>query len=275
MFRVYLLGYPLAASWSPVMQQAAFLQCGLAIKYESLSVPENLFPHVVRDLRGKYVLGANVTTPYKEVVIPLLDATDWEAERVGVVNTVINRDGKLIGYNTDVEGALATLMGLGSGEQRIALLGAGCAARSVLAALSRPGVRPRHVAIVNRSEKRLQALAALARCQPYAVSLSAADDFEVSKLVKTADLVINATTSGDMWRQWEILSPVWDLNYGSTAAPLKEFCRQQSLPHTDGTEMLVTQAMFSFRLWTDREVNRDVFAAALAGARLRDGETRV
>ena len=104
-----ILGYPLEHSISPVFQQAALDSVGIAANYEAWSViPENL-QGFLDDIRRNNFIGANVTIPHKETVIGYLDDLDTNAEKIGSVNTIVNRDGRLIGYNTDSYGFLRSI----------------------------------------------------------------------------------------------------------------------------------------------------------------------
>jgi shikimate dehydrogenase len=97
-----VIGDPGKRSLSPVFQQAAIDALGLDITYERWATPPEALVTRVEGLRAPSVLGANVTIPHKQAVIPLLDELDPLAEKVGAVNTIMNRDGRLHGYNTDI-----------------------------------------------------------------------------------------------------------------------------------------------------------------------------
>jgi len=165
--KVFLLGYPLTSSWSPVMQQAAFLACGLQGSYQLCSVPPRNFELAVARLHKAEVLGANVTMPYKQEILQYLAEIDPAARSIGAVNTVVRRGQDLVGYNTDVHGAVDTLRSLQSGGKQVMLLGAGGAARAVLAALCQEDIMPAKVCIINRSKVRLELLTPWLATLPY------------------------------------------------------------------------------------------------------------
>src|SRR3990172_11284482 len=102
--RLFLLGHPLGHSVSPAFQQAALDDAGLPARYESADVPSERLAEAVARLREPEVLGANVTVPYKEAVMPLLDEIDRRARAIGAVNTIVRRGSRLHGYNTDANG---------------------------------------------------------------------------------------------------------------------------------------------------------------------------
>ena len=163
--RVGIIGYPLAHSVSPAMQQAAIDHCSLDAAYEAWETPPDSLGELLGWLRETpHAWGANVTIPHKEAVFRLVDWKDRTAVAAGAVNTVVAREGRLAGYNTDVTGfarALEQDAGFDVRGKRVLLLGAGGAARAVVAALA--GSKAAGVSIANRTLPRAEAVAALAR----------------------------------------------------------------------------------------------------------------
>src|SRR6266571_3852380 len=107
--RVGLIGDPVAHSYSPRFQQAALDALGIPARYELWYTPASQLVERVRMLCNKNYLGANVTIPHKEAVLPLIDKVDPLAERIGAVNTIVHHDDYLHGYNTDAQGLLNAL----------------------------------------------------------------------------------------------------------------------------------------------------------------------
>jgi len=107
--QVGLIGFPVAHSLSPAMQQAAFDALGIAAQYALWEPRPGDLAERIASLRAPEMLGAHVTIPYKQDVLPLLDECDALAARTGAVNTIVNRAGRLVGYNTDVPGFLRAL----------------------------------------------------------------------------------------------------------------------------------------------------------------------
>ncbi|GAB4241922.1 MAG: shikimate dehydrogenase [Thermoleophilia bacterium] len=256
---VVLLGHPVGHSRSPLMHNAAFEQTGIDLVYLAFDVhPEDL-ARAIGAFRALGWAGANLTIPHKETVIPLLDSLDPLAEQVGAVNTIVVREKKLIGHNTDVSGFLE---GLESGWGRSArgasalVLGAGGAARAVLAALQ--AAEAAEMYVYNRTEER-----AVRLCKEAAewggAQCRAVTHEEASSLVSRVNLLVNATPLGlkdniklpplpvDKLTEGQV---VMDLVYGPTATPLVEFARRRGAIAIDGTEMLVRQAARAFELWT-------------------------
>jgi shikimate dehydrogenase len=110
MKQVGLIGYPVAHSRSPQMHNAAFRKIGFDAGYILWETPPGTLAERVESLRAPAMLGANVTIPYKEDVVPLLDECDVLAGRIGAVNTIVHRNGKLVGYNTDAPGMVRALV---------------------------------------------------------------------------------------------------------------------------------------------------------------------
>ncbi len=109
MKRVGVIGYPLGHSLSPAIFQAAFDAAKIEARYEAWETPAEELEERIDGLLADDVLGANVTIPHKEAVAPLLDRLDEKAERIGAVNTIVNENGQLVGYNTDVAGFACAL----------------------------------------------------------------------------------------------------------------------------------------------------------------------
>ena len=136
-----VMGWPIAHSLSPAMQNAALAKAGIDYVYTALPVEPVHLAAAVAGLRALRFRGWNVTIPHKQAVIDLLDEIDEDAQIIGAVNTVVQENGRLMGFNTDVVGFLAGLAGAGFSlaQKRVVLLGAGGAARAVLWGLIKSG----------------------------------------------------------------------------------------------------------------------------------------
>ncbi|MHB1134377.1 MAG: shikimate dehydrogenase [Chloroflexota bacterium] len=259
MKRLFLLGQPIAHSLSPAMHNAALAVLGLDWRYDLLEINAAGLPAAVARLRADDCLGANVTIPHKETIIPLLDGLGESAREIGAVNTVVKRDGRLLGENTDAVGFARSLADAGCEPRgaRAALLGAGGAARAVGFALCRAGVRA--LTIANRTPARAQALAGdLARQYP-AVALLVNEPAEVELLVSSlpqeAPLDLSPYRLADG-------AVAYDLGYRSSET---NFLRQAALAGArplNGLGMLVYQAAAALEYWTDRAAPVPVMFAA-------------
>jgi shikimate dehydrogenase len=266
MSSVYLLGHPVAHSLSPAMHNAAFRALGLPHAYETLDVTPDALPRAVARIRSGEVLGANVTVPYKEAVMTLVDTWDGPTAEIGAANTLSRTaDGKkIIASNTDAVGFEYATRGIALDGARVLLLGAGGAARAVLIVLFARGAR---VAIANRSAERARNLA---RTIPHPVEREArVVEWAARTDLSEVDIVVNATSLG---LQGEDPLPgaalrrglvVVDLIPTVVATPLAKRARAAGAEVVDGLPMLLQQAVSSFRIWTGREAPVDVMRAAL------------
>src|SRR6266542_926810 len=162
-----VIGYPLERSLSPAFQQAALDHLRLDAVYEPWPTPADGLQTRTTTLRSPMVLGANVTIPHKEAVMAMLDEVDEVAGRIRAVNTIVNREGRLFGYNTDLQGLMRALRQDGGFEpvgQRVVIAGAGGAARAAVAGLLDAGVAS--VTVINRTLARANRL--VEDLRPYA-----------------------------------------------------------------------------------------------------------
>ncbi len=256
------------------MQAVAFRETGIDGSYELWLTTDTEVPSRVASLREPAVLGANVTVPHKQRVMPEIDEISETARRIGAVNTIINRDGHLVGDNTDAHGFAMTVRAAGVSvveDSRALVLGAGGASRAVIVALQDLGY-PR-IGIANRTPERADALAAeLGRGVVEAVSWG-----DLETWLPSVDLLINATSLG--WHAGELpldiarigLLPssgtVVDLTYRDT--DLLVIARKQGLTAVDGLDMLVHQGARSFQLWTGVEPPVDAMRAAVQAEQRR------
>lgn len=276
---VGLLGYPLGHSISPHFQQAAFDYLGLKVLYARWETPPEQVPQVIARLRTEPdLLGMNVTIPYKETVVPFLDELEPEAERIGAVNTVYKRQGRLIGANTDAPAFLNALTTELPGQLstvRALLLGAGGAARAVAAALLEAGAA--WLTIANRTRERAERLAEELRT--WATAPVAVLPWEATALgdaLRQCDLVINATSVGMRHSPTEGQSPLpslpdepllgghvvaVDLVYNPLDTPFLAAARRAGARTLNGLPILVEQGALAFERWTGRPAPRSVMRA--------------
>ena len=152
MLKFAVIGYPVKHSKSPAMQLAGFQALGIEASYEKVEVAPGELPAVVRRFVKEGYRGWNITVPYKEEIIPLVEVVGEEARAAHSVNTVVNHDGRLVGYSTDGYGVAQALrhdFGLTEQPLRQVFLGAGGAARAAAVYASRHGAR--HVTLANRT----------------------------------------------------------------------------------------------------------------------------
>jgi shikimate dehydrogenase len=269
---VGVLGHPVGHSLSPRMHNAALRAQGVDMVYLAFDVVPARLPEAVAGLRALGFRGANVTIPHKETIAGLLDEVEVTAQRIGSVNTVVNDQGRLLGYNTDRGGfaaALRTVRAEGAAGLRCFVAGAGGAARAVVAALMEEGAP--EILICNRTFERGASLCAQAASWGNASCVALAEK-DAAAGAATCDLLVNATSVGLSQSIKESAIPVdilhsnqivMDLVYGPSPTTLVREAKARGATAIDGKEMLVMQAAGSYELWTGRRAPVDVMRQSL------------
>ena len=273
--RVVLIGHPVAHSLSGAMQQAAFDEVGIDARYELWDKAPIALSDAIGELRGDAFLGANVTIPHKERVVPMVEKLTEEAHATGAVNTLTKEGRKLVGHNTDVPGfkvALDQLIGRQKMPRHAVVLGAGGGARAVVYGLIREGFQ--RVIVFNRHLHRAESLVKHFGRSASHMDLRAMPWHESiieSELAKTKVLV-NATSIGLSGDETpvpaEILTSelfVLDLIYAKTR--LLRDAASAGASTSDGETMLLHLGAAAFTLWTGQPAPLEVMAAALKQAR--------
>lgn len=241
-----VIGNPVGHSRSPLMHNAAFSATGLNAVYLAFETED--VEGCLRGMRALHIKGMSVTIPHKSAVIPYLDEIDPLAKMIGAVNTIVNENGKLVGYNTDARGAAQAL------EEKIDLtgrncliLGAGGAARAIGFMLREKGVR---LTVTNRSHERGKELASALGC-PY---------FHLNKLDEGRPDLLIQTTSVGMYPHIDrspaperILKPglvVMDIIYNPLETKLVKTAQARGCVTIGGLSMFIHQGAEQFKLWT-------------------------
>jgi shikimate dehydrogenase len=264
-----VIGSPVAHSLSPAIHRAAFDAAGVDWTYAALDVADGEAGAALDAMRTLGIGGLSVTMPHKSAVAHLVDRLDPAARALDSVNTVSWQGDDLVGWSTDGAGFVASLVeaGVDVGGKRVAVIGAGGAARSVIDALARAGVPD--ITVLNRSAERAERAAALA---PVASPGIPSD-------VTRADIVINATSLGmgddaslpcepEYFRDGQVIA---DLVYHPLETPWLRLAAERGLHTVDGLGMLVHQAALQQRIWlgddavVDTSAMRAAAEAALAG----------
>ena len=260
------------------MHNAAFAAKERNCAYLALKVAPRDLPAAVAGLRALPFKGFNVTIPHKETILDLLDEVAPLAKKVGAVNTVVKRDDRLWGYNTDVPGFYASLeeTGFSPAGKRAVLLGAGGAARAVLAAIAASGVAT--VAVLCRRPEQGKNLIDLFPD----LKVFPLDSQAVAEALAGAELVVNATSVGMYPRTAESLlqegdfsgvAPaclVVDLVYNPLDTALLQAARGAGLPVLSGGAMLVHQGALAWKAWFEEVGPVEVMGREL-GRRLGKG----
>jgi shikimate dehydrogenase len=273
--RVVLIGHPVAHSLSGAMQQAAFDELGVDARYELWDKPPIDLADAVAELRTDDFLGANVTIPHKERVVPMVDRLTEEATATGAVNTITREGKRLVGHNTDVAGfdvALDKLVGRQKMPKQAVILGAGGGARAVVYGLIREGFQ--RIIVFNRHLHRAEGMVKHFSRTAAHMELRAMPWHEaiIESESAKAKVLINATsiglTSDISPLPAEVLSNellVLDLIYAKTR--LLRDAHAAGATTLDGELMLLHQGAAAFTLWTGQPAPLELMQSKLAEAR--------
>ncbi len=261
---VAIFGDPIDHTLSPAIQNAAFEHLGLNLVYVPFHVRPADLKAALSSIRTLGFVGANITIPHKERVMRSLDDVHVHAKDVGAVNTVVNKKGRLIGYNTDGAGYLLSLReetGFSVRGKKVVILGAGGASRAIFHALLDAG--PASVVISNRTPKRAADLARefAKRFKNTVIRTVPFKKGPLREEAQSADLLVNTTSLG-MTGQARLDFPVESLPKGAVVSdivyrPLETVllkkARSRGLKTHDGLSMLVRQGSIGFELWTGKK----------------------
>ena len=258
---------PIKHSISPFIHNSAFEATNTNGVYLAWEVDATELAETVANIRRYQMYGINLSMPYKEQVIPYLDQLSEEACLIGAVNTVVNREGTLIGYNTDGKGFFKSLPSFKISGKRMVLLGAGGAAKAILAQAILDGVSQISVFVRSSSiEKTRPYLKKIQNATGFRVDLFALEDVQdLQDSITQADLLVNATSVGmDGSSQpipTSIVLPekllVADVIYQPFETPFLKWARKQENQSINGLGMLLYQAAEAFQLWTGKEMPTD------------------
>ena len=258
---------PIKHSISPFIHNTAFEATNTNGVYLAWEVEGTDLAETVANIRRYQMFGINLSMPYKEQVIPYLDQLSEEARLIGAVNTVVNREGTLIGYNTDGKGFFKSLPSFKISGKRMVLLGAGGAAKAILAQAILDGVSQVSVFVRSASiEKTRPYLEKLQNETGFKVDLFALEDVsELQARIIDSDLLVNAISVGmDGVSQpipTSIVLPekllVADVIYQPFETPFLKWARNQGNHAVNGLGMLLYQAAEAFQLWTGKEMPTD------------------
>lgn len=263
-----LIGYPVEHSLSPAMHNAAFEHQRLDCCYVTFPVKPELLKDAVKAIRALNLAGVNVTMPHKENVIPLFDRVDSDASFIGAVNTIVNSNGKLTGYNTDGRGFMQSLSEahISVGNKNILILGAGGASRAIGFYLAK---KASALFIYDIDEKKSGKLIRHLNKMRKNVCPFSFQPSAFSHQLHDIDIIINATPLGlkkgdPLPVDINLLKPrhvVCDLIYKKTK--LLEMASKKGCRTLDGLGMLLWQGAFAFELWTGKKPPVEVMRKAL------------
>lgn len=270
-----VIGWPVRHSLSPPMHNAAFAALGLNWVYVPFAVAPERIAEAMAAVRALDLVGLNVTIPHKLAAVAHMDEISDDARVLGAVNTIVNRDGRLIGHNTDGPGFLRSLREIGEdvAGREVVLIGAGGSARSVALAVCRAGAT--RLSIVNRTVAKAEAVVALLReaLPGVAAEAVALEGQQAEASVRGAQVIIDSTAVG-MYPH-HVVDPVvpatWlhggqvvcDLTYNPRETVLLKAAVAAGARTLDGTGMLVHQGALAFEYWTGEPAPVEAMRAAL------------
>jgi len=266
-----IIGDPIEHSLSPMIHNAGFNHLKLRSTYIAYKVKYLELEASIFSLKKVGITGFNVTIPHKTNVLKYIDVLDSIAKQAGAVNTVQNVQGLLYGYNTDVEGFLRPLANrkINLNGMNILLLGAGGAARAVVAGLSKE-TQDIKISIANRNINKAKELAKLGTQLGFKCDTLGLDDVKLNS--NRADMIVNTLPLG-MDNENAIIdipsisegSIVYDIVYRPVLTNLLRNAKQAGAMLIYGYEMLLEQAAESFQIWTGMPAPKDVMRKALLG----------
>ena len=263
-----LIGQNIQGSLSPQIHNYLASVMGLKYHYFLFDIEPAELKKAVESIKIMDITGVNVTIPYKSDVIEYLDEVDERVKKIGAVNTIVNENGKLVGYNTDVDGfdEMSYSKGITFKDKKVVLIGAGGAARAVLYYLKDQNVDQLY--LTNRTLSKAETVKKDFKKVMDKISIVEWNSEEKKRVVKASDIIINATPLG-MENEYQDISPVKsesineeqiliDLVYKPRVTKFLSFGQKKNAKIVSGIEMLVYQAVGSFELWTNQEVEYHV-----------------
>ncbi len=261
-----LLGNPVEHSVSPQLHNTISRYMGHDIIYVPLRVEKDELENAVKGLRAINVIGFNVTIPYKSEIIRYLDDVSEEALSIGAVNTVKNENGRLLGYNTDAEGfrrSFAEETGHGFANRKVAIIGAGGAARAIAMKVAADGAG--HIDIVNRTiSKALELSSFVSKKTGVPVRALSLGDVAEGNVLCRNDIIINTTSLG-MYPEIDAC-PIgdfscfnknhvfYDIIYNPPKTKLLKEAEKQGCKAINGLGMLIYQGIYAYEIWTGSKV---------------------
>ena len=271
-----IFGDPIGHTLSPVIQNAAISELSLNMIYVPFHVTPGALKDAVASIKALGMPGVNITIPHKERVMEFLDDMTDEARKVGAVNTIVNTDGRLTGHNTDGAGYITSLRaetGFEANGKNIVILGAGGAARGIMAAILAEA--PASVTLVNRTVSRADTLAedlgsGYVDVKIHTVPL---EKGPLKERIEEADLLINSTSVGmggkvpfnplvlslDSLRGEAVVS---DIVYKPLNTALLRSAKSTGHKVHQGLGMLIHQGALGFELWTGKKAPVDIMRSA-------------
>ena len=260
-----VIGHPVEHSLSPLIHNAALSELGLDYVYLPFPIQPQYLKQALDGFAATGVVGFSATIPHKQAIIPLLSEIEPIAQAVGAVNTVIRKNDRWIGTNTDVEGFIAPLKTLNRdwSQTTTVILGNGGAARAVVAGCVQLGCTSIHV--VGRNLQKLEEFSNSWKNSPFKVTLQIHQWDALPQIIEKANLIVNTTPVGmypkiensplnaELFTHLSKDSIVYDLIYTPSPTKLLQYANLANAITIDGLEMLVQQGAAALRMWLQRK----------------------
>jgi shikimate dehydrogenase len=254
-----IIGDPIEHTLSPVMHNAAFQALSLNYIYIPFKVTKAELSRAIYGIKALNIRGLNVTIPHKVAVTAILDELDFMAADIGAVNTILNENGKLKGYNTDASGFMRALteQGIDPEHKNAVVLGAGGASRAVCFALAEKNAG---ITILNRTPEKAEEIAEdISNTGIIQVKVAELNQANLEKVLKEADILVNTTSIGMTPNidaasvSARLIRPemiVYDIVYNPVHTRLLQEAEKAGARIIPGMEMLLWQGVQSFEIWT-------------------------
>jgi shikimate dehydrogenase len=258
-----IVGHPIKHTFSPFMHNIAFELLNLNYIYLPFDVPPSNLKSAIKGMVAFNIKGLNITIPHKETILTLVKNQSEEVNIIGAANTIVNDDGLLKAYNTDVQGILETLTPFKEKilNSEVTIFGSGGAARSAIYSLIR-NFKPSRINLINRNEERAEALREYFATKMYFNQMKIFGLFKtpIDEVLKNSQLIINATSVGmypnvndcivSNYESFTKGQIVFDIVYNPLKTKLLRLAEAAGAITVDGLTMFVYQGVKSFELWT-------------------------
>ena len=267
-----IIGNPVGHSLSPAMHNAAFKHLCINAVYLAFKVEQKDLRHAIDSIRALGIGGVNVTIPHKEAAVKSLDYLGYEAKMIGAVNTIVNKKGRLLGYNTDAYGFIKALkedLRFDPRKKTVFIIGAGGAAKAAVFSLAMAGAR--RVILTDKIDERAMELACEAELRTSCECLCLKTNSKgIKDLILNSQLLVNATPVGMKGSDPVVIDPsflhkglcVFDLVYNRDTRLIK-ISRWKAIKAAGGLNMLLHQGARAFELWTGKRAPIEVMRRAI------------
>tara|TARA_B100000686_G_scaffold37057_1_gene38533 strand:+ start:1198 stop:2019 length:822 start_codon:yes stop_codon:yes gene_type:complete len=265
-----VIGDPIDHSLSPTIHNAAYRELEMECTYIGYRIPKGELATGIESLKKIKIAGFNVTIPHKIEMMKYLDNLDGTCEKIGAVNTVLNDDGILRGFNTDMDGFLEPIKSkeISIKDSRILLLGAGGASRAIVAGFQKEGAG--EIIIANRTKENGEKLAEFSK--KIGLHSRSINMEEMNVLDSNFDFIVNASSLGLNGEKNKVpdslmdeQTTVYDIVYKPIKTDLINVAKEKKSRIIFGYEMLLGQAIRSFEIWLDRKAPYEAMKRSILG----------